>query len=391
VKVFTTMRRRLLLTVVTLVLLLAACADEPQDIWSPEGSFAQKGDRVQWGIFTAAYFVGFLVAAAFVYIVLRFRKRRRRGEDADDEVDDRPDPVQVHGNFRLEIAWTILPAAILAVVAIFSVPVIFSTRGATASAEAELEDMAISVFGQQWWWSYEYDLDDDGEPEIVTANDLVIPAGQDIALNVTARDVIHSFWIPALAGTMDVVPGRNHELTIQAEEPGIYVGQCKEYCGLAHAYMRARVVALSERDFVSWLDEQQEEWEEPDDPLALEGRDVFVSRCSQCHVINGLEDADGNEVVTDVEAMPLLAGHAPNLTHLMSRGVFASGMLPLYDEDGEVNRPDLEQWLRNPDSLVPQDPDNEQGMPDLGLSEGEIDQLVAFLETLGGPPPGAEG
>ena len=385
-----TMRRRLpvLLIVLAIVLLLGACTDEPQDVWSPEGTFADKPIGVQWGIFIAAYVVGLLVAGAFVFIVFRYRTRRRKEGDEEEAETDRPDPVQVHGNFRLEIAWTIIPAAILAAVALFSVPSIFSVRGAQAFDDREL---SVDVFGQQWWWAYEYDLDDDGEPEIITANDLVIPAGVDVELNLDSLDVIHSFWIPALAGTMDVVPGRQHRLMIQADEPGVYVGQCKEYCGLSHAYMRARVVALSESEFATWVDQQQEEWQETDDPDALAGRDVFVARCAQCHVINGLRDAEGNEVELDIEAMPLLSKNAPNLTHLMSRGVFASGMLPLYTEDGEVNRPDLEQWLRDPDSLVPQNPDNEQGMPDLGLTEGEIDQLVTFLETLGEPPPGAGG
>jgi cytochrome c oxidase subunit 2 len=384
-----TLRRRPIALVLAAVAVLGACADEPQDVWTPEGTFSDKVIGLQWGIFIAAYVVGILVAIAFVVIVVRYRVRKRKVGDGEEEEEvDRPEPVQVHGNFRLEIGWTIVPAAILAAVAVFSVPVIFTVRGARALDQAE---MTIDVFGQQWWWAYEYNLNDEPGPEIITANDLVIPAGQDIELRMTSRDVIHSFWIPALAGTLDVVPGEIHRLMIQADEPGVYVGQCKEYCGLSHAYMRARVVALSESEFATWLDQQQEEWQEPDDPVALAGRDVFVSRCSQCHIINGLTDADGNEVETDIEAMPLLSKHAPNLTHLMSRGVFASGMFPLYDEDGELNRPDLEQWIRNPDSLVPQHPDNEQGMPDLGLTEREIDQVVAFLSTLGTPTPGAGG
>jgi cytochrome c oxidase subunit II len=328
--------------------------------------------------------VGALVALAFVYNVVRFKVRKR---DADNAAD-LPDPVQVHGNFRLEIAWTIIPTAILAVVAVVSIPTIFNIRGADASSE---QDYEVTVYGHQWWWSFEYNLDDDPEPEIETANDLVIPADQNIEVRLTSRDVIHSFWVPSLAGTIDVVPGRDHKMIIHADEPGRYDSQCKEYCGLSHAYMRAQVVALSESEFETWLEQQQEEWTEPDGAEALAGRDVFVSRCAQCHVVNGLEDADGNEVELDVEAMPLINEHAPNLTHLMSRELFASGMLRLYDEDGDVNRADLEQWIRDPDSLVPMNPDNEQGMPTLGLSEQEIDQVVAFLLTLGEPPPGAEG
>jgi cytochrome c oxidase subunit 2 len=381
-------RRRLGLLATTVTLLVAAaCTDERQDVWSPEGFSADELTPVQWGIFIAAYVVGVLVAVAFVYNVVRFRVRKRRQGRAD-ELGELPDPVQVHGNFRLEIAWTLIPAAILAAVAVFSLPTIFAIRDADASDE---QDFEVTVYGHQWWWSYEYNLDDDPEPEIETANDLVIPAGQRIEVELTSRDVIHSFWVPSLTGTLDVVPGRAHRMVISADEPGAYDGQCKEYCGLSHAYMRARVVALSESEFETWLEQQQEEWSPPRDEEALTGRDVFVSRCSQCHVINGLEDADGNEVELDVDAMPLINGHAPNLTHLMSRGIFASGMFPLYDEDGNVNRPQLEQWVRDPDSLVPQNADNEQGMPTLGLSEPEIDQVVAFLTTLGEPPSGGQG
>lgn len=381
---FTTMRRRVFLTLIGVSALLAACTDERQDVWSPEGQSARELTGVQWGIFIAAYVVGALVALAFVYNVVRFRVRKRKGEQAEDV----PDPVQVHGNFRLEIAWTIIPTAILAAVAVFSIPTIFRIRGADASDE---QDFEVTVFGHQWWWSFEYNLDDDPEPEIETANDLVIPAGHNIEMTLTSRDVIHSFWVPSLAGTIDVVPGRIHELVLAADEPGVYDSQCKEYCGLSHAYMRARVVALSDSEFETWLEQQQEEWTAPSDPLALAGRDVFVARCAQCHVINGLEDVDGNAVELDVDAMPLINQHAPNLTHLMSRGVFASGMFDLYDDEGNLNRPDLEQWIRDPDSLVPQAPDNEQGMPTLGVSEEEIDQLLAFLQTLGASPPTEQG
>jgi cytochrome c oxidase subunit 2 len=380
------MRRRLLPGLAgAAAALLAACTDERQDVWSPEGAMARESDGVQWFIFTAAWVVGALVALAFVYNVVRFRVRKRQRET---EGDDAPEPVQVHGNFRLEIFWTILPVVILAVVAVVSLPSIFNVRNADASDQ---QDFDVTVYGHQWWWSFEYDLDRDGETDIETANDLVIPAGHNIRVELESRDVVHSYWVPALAGTLDVVPGRTHHMVIQADEPGVYDGQCKEYCGLSHAYMRTRVVALSDSEFATWLEDQQEEWSEPNDPLAQAGRDVFVSRCAQCHVVNGLEDADGEPVELDRDSIPLINGHAPNLTHLMSRGVFASGLLPLYDDDGNLNRPDLEQWLRDPNSLVPQNADNEQGMPTLGLSEEEIDQLVAFLQTLGEGPVEPEG
>jgi cytochrome c oxidase subunit 2 len=253
--------------------------------------------------------------------------------------------------------------------------------------------MHISVYGQQWWWSYEYDLDSDGKPDIVTANDLVIPTRQKIVLDVQSRDVIHSFWIPQLAGTADAVPGRNHPLLIQADEPGVYVGQCKEFCGLSHANMRARAVALNDQDWKTWTTQQQQAASMPaeSDAVAFAGMQTFVSKCATCHQINGLESADGKPIDVEGKAV-LVAGHAPNLTHLMSRGVFASGMFDLYTHNAangrlELNRPALEAWLRDPPGQLPMAPDEQRGMPNLGLSEKEIDDLVAFLETLGPAPP----
>src|SRR5690606_27788598 len=121
--------------------------------------------------------------------------------------------------------------------------------------------MQVTVYGQQWWWAFEYDLNPAAEdgPEVITANDLVLPAGVDVKVDLTSRDVVHSFWVPALAGTLDAVPGRMHSLVLNAFEPGIYYGQCKEFCGLAHANMRHRVLAVPLDDFRAWLEQQQEQ------------------------------------------------------------------------------------------------------------------------------------
>lgn len=378
-RTFAAMGRRRLTgpaAVAALGLVLAACGDERQDVFTPEGESADKINQLQVPVFIAAGVVGLLVAIGLVYLIVVGRRRQR---------SDAEDPVQLHGNFKIEIMWTILPALILAVVAVGTVTTLFDL-----DAQASDQPAVITVYGQQWWWSYEYELDDntDNGPEIVTANDLVIPAGQRFELQLESRDVIHSFWAPSLAGTRDVVPGRTHTMLMQADEPGIFEGQCKEYCGLSHANMRLRVVALSDSEWETWLDQQQRDAVVPIDEQALAGRDVFVGRCASCHQVDGLEDAEGEPIDVEGEAA-LVSGYAPNLTHFMSRGVFISGLYPLYDEDGELNRPDLEQWLRNPDSLLPQAAEERRGMPNLGLSEEEIDQLVAYLSTLGPPPPSA--
>ena len=379
------MRLRRPLAVLGVVpLLLAACGDDRQDIFTPEGEKAEKINTLQVPIFIVAGIVGVLVFIALGVAIVKGIRRRK---------DDEDDPVQLEGNFKVEIAWTIAPALLLAVIAIFTVATLFELDD--VSAAPEVADMEITVYGQQWWWSYEYDLDpaeDDG-PEIVTANDLVIPAATDITVNLESRDVIHSFWIPALNGTRDVVPGRTHSLVLQSFEPGIYDGQCKEYCGLSHANMKQRVVALAMDDFLAWTEQQQETQPmlEEGDP-GFEGQQLFVQRCASCHQINGLETEEGDPIEVEGNAA-VVALYAPNLTHLMTRGVFAGALFDLYDpETGEFDRAQLEAWIRNPPAEKPMYVPEEgtpRGMPDLGLTEAEIDQVVDYLVTL--RPEGVEG
>ena len=247
----------------------------------------------------------------------------------------------------------------------------------------------ITVIGQQWWWEYRYDVDQDGEDDIVTANDLVIPAGEPIALTITSRDVIHSFWIPALNGKRDAVPGREHPLTIEADEPGVYRGQCTEFCGLSHGYMRMRVVALSPADYEAWQANQLTESAVPTDALAKEGMDQFRTSCSSCHLVKG---DGGNEDL--FKGTLQVSGAAPNLTHFASRGVFAGSIFDLWvdqNDNGEIDREeigqqlnvaDLKKWLRDPPGEKPMYPEGLRGMPNLELTEQQIDALVAYLKTL---------
>ena len=353
-----------------LLALAAGCAkNAPQDTFDAEGDTAQKIDTLQRPVFIVAGIVGVLVAVAIVYLVVKFR-------DRPGHPDEAADPVQIHGNTRLEVMWTAIPFLILAPIAVVTVARVIDLSDRPDNA------LVVSVYGQQWWWSYEYELDgnEDNGPEIITANDLVIPEDREVVLELHSRDVIHSFWIPALAGTRDAVPGRMHTLVIEADHPGVFVGQCKEFCGLSHANMRARAVALTDGQFEAWLEQQQEDAREPTDEVAQAGLAVFETKCATCHQVNG---------VNEVEDPPLVAGHAPNLTHFMSRGVFASAMFPLYNEDGSLNRPALEAWLRDPPGVLPMAPEGARGMPNLALTEDEIDELVAYLSTLG-PGPLAE-
>jgi cytochrome c oxidase subunit 2 len=366
--------------VVPLLLALGACAsDAPLDTLDPKGPEAQTIQDLVVPVFLIAAVVFVLVEVGVLFLVWRFRKR----SDDDDSL-----PPQVHGNTKLELGWTVLPAIVLAGVGVASVLTLLDLEDRPADAKR------VEVIGQQWWWEYRYDVDGDGEDDVVTANDLVIPAGEPVNLSITSRDVIHSFWIPALNGKKDAVPGRVHPLTIEADEPGVYRGQCTEFCGLSHAFMRMRVVALSPGDYAAWEAGQLEGAQVPDDELAVEGMELFRTQCSQCHLISG---EGGNEAAREeagIDGAALVAGAAPNLTHFASRGVFAGGIFDLWrdidgngevdiDERGkELNIADLEAWLRNPPAEKPMYPQGSRGMPNLNLTEEQIDALVAYLETL---------
>lgn len=360
---------------VPLVLFLGACAeDAPLDSLEPAGPKAESIDRLFDPVLIIAGVVFVLVQGGVLVLAWKFRQRKD---------DDGSLPTQTHGNFALEIGWTIIPALLLAGVGGFSVLTLLDLEEKPDDAQQ------ITVIGQQWWWEYRYDVDGDGEDDIVTANDLVIPAGKAIDLQITSRDVIHSFWIPKLNGKRDAVPGRVHPLVIEADEPGIYQGQCTEFCGLSHAYMQMRVVALDEAAYAEWEDAQQEGARVPSGDLAAEGMEAFRTTCSSCHLVSG---AGGNE--EQFNGAALVSGAAPNLTHFASRGVFAGGTLDLWvDQDGngkidadeigeQLNVADLQAWLRDPPSIKPMYPEGSRGMPNLQLSEEQINALVAYLETL---------
>ena len=348
---------------------LSACAGENgQNGLKPRGENADVIWSVTSFIGIAAIVVAVLVGIAVVFIIFRFRSTPETYDDL---------PGQIHGNSVAEIGWTVVPLVFLIIVAVVSVPKVF------ALADQDETDMTILVEGQQWWWQFSYDLDNDGTYDIVTSNDIVFPADQQINLRITSNDVIHSFWVPELNGKKDAVPGRVHDWKIHAHEPGVYGGLCAEYCGLSHADMRLTAVALDEADWNEWLARQTP------DQVALEGDtpeargyQLFGQFCSSCHVVNGVyESAYENEP-------PLLSGVAPNLTHLMSRTGFAGGIFDMYLEDGSLNQADLVAWVQDAPGRKPLRADNQQGMISFAeqLNVDQVEDIVAYLQTLGDAP-----
>lgn len=344
-------RWRLPAALVGMALVMAGCAsDAPQDTLKPEGPVARQIDNLFVPVFLVAAVIFVIVQGAIVYIMWRYR---RRPETADVV------PKQTHGNTRLEIGWTILPAVIM-----------FAIMGPTIATILDLAKkpdnaLEVTVVGQQWWWEYQYDTNGDGTADVITANELHIPVDQPVYLTLKSRDVIHSFWVPRLAGKKDVAPGRTHHLTIEAEEPGaVYLGQCVEFCGASHANMRLKVFAHDRAGFDAWLAEQSQPARTPDaGTLAATGADLFTARgCAGCHTINGVSVAP--------EPNPPVQPAAPNLTHVASRTSFAGAIFPL-------DTPHLKRWLRNP----PGEKDGSR-MPNLHLSEDDIDALVAYLLSL---------
>ena len=392
-----TRRVRRLALVAGVGVLAAGCADDaPQDTWQPAGPNAQQIHDLQWPVFAIAGVVGLIVFAAVGFIVVKFRDKGQ------------PMPEQTHGKPALEIILTIIPALILIGVAIPSVGTLMALN------KTDDTECVINVTGQQWWWEVDYPVQDGcggiSEP-IITSGQMVIPTGTKVLVRGTSRDVIHSWWIPRLNGKRDMVPGRVHTNRLEADEPGIYAGQCTEFCGLSHANMRMEVIALDGDDFEAWKAGQTSDYVAPEpDTLAAAGEATFIAQCSRCHQVNGLDDANGDPVIARPD-LNLYAGAAPNLSWLMTRNTFAGASFDLLntscrsdvwnapsDEIGEkylagvspecLNSVEFREWLRNAPAKKPMYTEADQleetnglprGMPYLALSEDQIDELVAYL------------
>ena len=314
------------------------------NIFKPLATPAESEKSIAMLVFaiTGVIFLG--VAGLIAYTIWRFR----HPEDAELQEE----PPQVYGSNQIEVAWTVLPMLIVFVLIGVSARVIAAVENASPPAAA----LKITVIGHQWWWEVLYP-----DYDIVTANEIHMPATPDhknaAYLQLQSADVIHSFWMPQLAGKTDLIPNRTNFMWVDPHHPGIYAGNCAEYCGTQHANMLLRVVGEDPQSFKQWTINQQKRAVE--DPNASDGRAVFESlACVNCHNISGLGKASAG------------SKFGPDLTHLMSRQTLGSGVLK--------NTPEtLRAWVNDPQVAKP-------GclMPSMKLTPDELTKVVNYLETL---------
>ena len=317
---------------VAIALLLAGCGGGPSTL-NPKGPGAAHIANLWW-ILLALGSIVFVAVIVFLLFAL-FRPRR-----------EQTDSGMYIGSRIILYAGVIAPAIIILVVFGFTV----ATLNAISTPDIP-EENTVHVIGRQWWWEVRYPTQ-----QFETANEIHIPVGQPVRFILSAEDVIHSFWVPELHGKLDLVPGHTNEFWLQADQPGVYLGECAEFCGIQHAKMRFLVIAEPQEQYDAWLAAQQLPASEPSDSLARRGQAVFLnSTCITCHTVAGTE-ATGNL--------------GPDLTHLASRRTLAAATVP-------NNRGNLGGWIADPQHLKPGN-----HMPPTKLTGSELQALLAYLATL---------
>ena len=278
--------------------------------------------------------IGLVVAGLVGYCVYRFRER------PGDVM-----PAQIDGNTRLEVGWTILPFLIVVGLVALTVKAVSASDPPAAGRKPDLV-----VVGHQWWWEIKY------ASGAITANEIHIPVGKKLLVQIEAADVIHDFWVPQLARKIDAVPGHPVTIWMQADAPGEYQGACAEYCGAQHAWMRIVVIADSPTDFEAWERKERAPAPAPVSEAEVRGARIYADKtCVKCHAIGGLGEQ---------------SRVAPDLTHLAARRTLGAGVLTNTKEN-------LALWLEKPQEVKPQ-----SHMPDLKLTKGEVADLVAYFESL---------
>lgn len=312
-------------------LLLAGCGGM-QSALAPQGPHARVIANISWVMFIGAAGILLLVMVLALYAIYR-RPERRRAPKA---------------NVLIIAGGVALPVVTLSALLGYGVYAMAELRQPAADA------VQIEVVGNRWWWDVHY-RDTDGSL-IATANEIRIPAGQAVTVRLTSKDVIHSFWVPNLAGKMDLVPGRFNHIVLQADRAGVFRGQCAEFCGAQHARMAFYVVAESQQDYDAWLARQRMPAHQPTDALALRGRDAFTVHCLECHTVRGVGRA----------RQP-----GPDLTHVGSRLSLAAGVLDNRHEN-------LVAFISRSQDIKPG-----SGMPSFAhLDDATLQTIARYLESL---------
>jgi cytochrome c oxidase subunit II len=310
------------------------------NIFDPVSIPAASISSIAWFVILICLGIFLVVGGLLAYAVFRFR--RTPGDDRE--------PPQVYGSNQIELAWTVIPLLIVTVLILVTARVIGEIQDAQLAANA----LKVRIVGHQWWWEIHYP-----DYGIVTANELHIPVStkqrpRPTRLILESADVVHSYWVPQLAGKTDVVPNRRNSLWFDPWATGTYLGNCAEYCGTQHAKMLIRVVVESPEDFEKWLRNQAVPPAE--NPAVAAGRDLFLSTsCVNCHRVGGTI---------------AMGSFGPDLTHLMSRATIAGCSLP--------NTPDnLRAWVQDPQKL-------KVGclMPNMLLDKAEVEAITQYLLTL---------
>lgn len=321
-----------------------ALAQAPQKIPSTLAPASTPAHQIfDLSIFVVSITGGIFLVVGVLLAVTLFRFRARKS-------DPHSEPPQVYGSTQIELAWTVIPVLIVVVLFLTTARIIFAVQDAPKPKAA----LDVTAIGHQFWWEFRYP-----EYGVVTANELHIPVSSDTApkptfLKLTSADVNHSFWVPQLAGKTDLIANHINTMWLDPNTPGLYLGQCAQFCGAQHAMMLLRVYVDTPEQFAAWIGNQQRPGMQ--ESAVTSGRKIFETQaCINCHTVLGTS-ATGR--------------FGPDLTHLMSRATLASGAMD--------NTPDhLRQWIKSPDTF-------KRGslMPAMQLSDEQIDQVTAYLETL---------
>jgi cytochrome c oxidase subunit 2 len=349
-------------------LLLASCGSDPGSILNTNGPVASREAGLFWFILIVATIVFVLVEGALIFSIVRYRARPSSSE-----------PRQIHGNNTIEIIWTIVPSLFLFAVLAGTIYTMFGLQQPPGN------HLEVKAVGHQWWWEFDYP-----SQNIVTADTLYVPKGQTIQVDLVSNNVIHSFWVPALTGKTDVIPGHNNVKWFTADATGTYLGECAEYCGTQHANMKFNVVVYEPDQFNSWVSSQQQAAASPSGGLATQGQKIFTGSggCTACHGIVG----SGPGYLKSFNDPAGQAKVGPNLTHFGSRSLVAGGIIAASDGHSWANDPacqlvngklpnptscGLYRWLQDPQGVKP-DNDMQIGQ----LSDAQIYALIAYLQSL---------